>query len=84
MDVYFDNSLLEKGHTVLSDRLLELYIAGTIVDFYLCYKEYPSYFTKITITHHILWLSVGFTVLYNNASIYGAYVYFIEVPSVVK
>lgn len=84
MDIYIDNSLLEKGHTVLSDRLLELYIAGTMVDFYLCYKEYPSYFTKITIIHHILWLSIGFTTLYNNASIYGAYVYFIEVPCIIK
>jgi len=83
-DIYYDNSLLEKGHTGLSDLLLEFYLAGTIVDFYLCYKDYYSYFTKITITHHILWISFGLTALYNNASIYASFVYFIEIPCIVK
>ena len=83
-DIYIDNSLLEKGYTSLSDRLLEIFLSGTLVDFILCYKEYPSYFTKITVIHHILWLSFGLTALYNNASIYGSFVYFIEVPCIVK
>tara|TARA_B100001093_G_scaffold208682_1_gene200478 strand:+ start:1268 stop:2602 length:1335 start_codon:yes stop_codon:yes gene_type:complete len=83
-DIYNDNSLLDKGYNQLSDILLKIYLSGTITDFYLCYKEYNTYFTKITITHHIFWIILSFIVLYNNLSIYGAYVYLIEIPCIPK
>jgi hypothetical protein len=83
-DIYKDNNLIDKGHSQLSDILLKIYLSGTITDFYLCYKEYNTYFTKITITHHMVWITLSFIALYNKLSIYGIYVYLIEVPCIPK
>lgn len=83
-DIYNDNSILDKGYNQLSNILLKIYLSGTITDFYLCYKEYNTYFTKITITHHIVWITLSFIALYNKLSIYGIYVYLIEVPCILK
>lgn len=83
-DIYKDNSLLDVGHTNLSDNLLKFYMAGTITDFILCYKDYYTYFTKITVFHHIVWVGISCLSLYTNSSIYGAFVYLIEVPCIPK
>ncbi len=84
IDVYQDNNLLDKGYTNLSDNLLKFYMAGTITDFILCYKDYNTYFTKITIFHHIVWVGISSLALYTNSSIYGTFVYLIEVPCIPK
>ena len=84
IDVYQDNTLLDIGYTNLSDNLLKFYMAGTITDFILCYKDYYTYFTKITVFHHIIWVGISSLALYTNSSIYGTFVYLIEVPCIPK
>jgi len=83
-DIYKNNELLDIGYTNTTDVLLKLYMAGTITDFYLCYNEYHTYFTKVTISHHIIWIGISCLTLYTNASIYAAFVYLIEIPCIPK